>query len=81
MMVRGMRICYFNSCWVWPELEMTPGSQQKLLGPGGLLLNVGTLYLFHPLPWSTCLGLPRTYFFIAFVKRHFTVVVKSTDLS
>lgn len=79
MMVRGIGICCCNSCWVWPELEKTPESQQKLLEV--CFSNLGPLYLFYPLPWDTCLGLPRTYFSIAFVKRQFTVVVKSTDLS
>lgn len=48
MTVKDMRICCFNSCWVWPELEMTPGSQQKLLGPGGLLFKCRNFILIPP---------------------------------
>lgn len=52
MMVRGIRICCFNSCWVWPELEMTPGSLQKLLGPGDLLFKLRNFILILIPPFA-----------------------------
>lgn len=40
MLMRGVRIPYFNSCRVWSELEMILWSQQKLLWAGGLLFKL-----------------------------------------